>query len=564
VKPRPFCASPLIERHLFAVRLQPNISAILLTLIFAARVLAFQNVPQAQGVIEGRVTDAGSRVFLAGADILLYKDVRRDTPLLVTTGADGRYRAEDLDPGRYRIIAQRNGYVPQKYGERSKNRDGILVSLGRGQTVSDIDFRLSAAAVITGRVLGDANEPQVGATVALLSLHYARGQKQFTVDKVAQTNDRGEYRLFGVRPDRYYIVAVAPDRYGNVRLPRDAPPEQRYGISFYPNVLDAAKASTVSLQAGTELNGADIFLMRYRTFHVTGRIMGVERGAQDSVVHLQSQISGAAINVGGQEVATDARGVFDLSGVLPGQYLISASFSVRGTGFRCRQQVELQDSDVNSLVLIPSSGTTIQGRIQSPDPRNGGLQSITVELQPAFGGSAAFSNANVQADGSFLTYVSSDTYNIEFLGLPQDSYVESIRVLDQDATDRVIDLSRFSGNWTRMEVALNPNGGRLDGTVENDKHEPVSGSTVLLIPEISHRKQFYLFRSTTTDQSGRFTIRGIVPGDYKLLAWEDVETGAWEDPEFLKDFEDRSETVTVRPNGQESRKLTVIAAAVGQ
>ena len=473
--------------------------------------------------------------------------------MLVTTDASGHYRAEDLDPGRYRLIAQRNGYIAQKYGERARNHDGMLVSIRRGQTLSDIDFRLFAAAVITGRVVGDGNEPQVGATVAVLSLHYVHGQQRFAINNVALTNDRGEYRLFGLRPDRYYLAALAPNRYGTVRLPKDAPPEERYGVSFYPNVLDAAKASTVNVQPGTELNGADIVLMRYRTFHLRGRVVGVERGTQDSVVHLEPLISGAAINVGGQEVATDERGVFEFSGILPGQYVISSGFTARATSFRCWQPVEVEDSDVNTLVLTPSSGINLQGRIQLPDKKDIELRAVNVQFHPTFSGGVGLTTGKVQADGTFVGYANPDIYNIDISGLPEDSYVESVRILDQDATDRVVDFTKFGGTWTRMDISLNANGGRIDGAVENDKNEPVTGATVLLIPEISHRKQFYLFRSVTTERSGHFIIRGIVPGDYKLLAWEDVETGAWEDPEFLKDFEDRGQTVTIRPNGQESR-----------
>jgi Carboxypeptidase regulatory-like domain len=553
------------ERHAFNLRAHLHTASVLLNLLLAIRALGFQSVPQQQGVIEGRVTDAGSGAPLAGAEILVYRDFRRDTPLLVTTDASGHYRAEDLDPGRYRLIAQSNGYVAQKYGERARNRDGMLVSIGRGQILSDIDFRLFAAAVIAGRVLGDGNEPQVGATVAVLSLHSVRGQQRFAIDKVALTDDRGEYRLFGLRPDRYYIAALAPNRHGTVRLPKDAPPEERYGISFYPNVLDAAKASTVNVQPGTELNGADIFLMRYRTFHLRGRVMGVERGAQESVVHLEPLISGAVFNAGEQEVGTDERGVFDFSGVLPGQYVISAGFfSARGTGFRCWQPVEVQDADVNSLVLMPSSGINVQGRIQFSDRKEADLRAVNVQFHPTFSGGMGTPAGKVQADGTFVTYASADIYNIDIFGLPEDSYVESVRILDQDAADRVVDLTRFGGTWMRMDVTLNPNGGHIDGAVENGKHEPVAGATVLLIPDISHRKQLYLFRSVTTDRSGHFIIRGIVPGDYKLLAWEDVETGAWEDPEFLRDFEDRSQTVTIHSNGQESLNLVVIPAAVGQ
>lgn len=40
--------------------------------------------------------------------------------------------------------------------------------------------------------------------------------------------------------------------------------------------------------------------------------------------------------------------------------------------------------------------------------------------------------------------------------------------------------------------------------------------------------------------------KAIAPGAYKLFAWEDVETGAYKDPEFLKAFEALGERTTIR------------------
>jgi hypothetical protein len=67
-----------------------------------------------------------------------------------------------------------------------------------------------------------------------------------------------------------------------------------------------------------------------------------------------------------------------------------------------------------------------------------------------------------------------------------------------------------------------------------------------------------LYKSGTTDQYGRFDIRGIVPGDYKLFSWEYVESGAWEDAEFLKPLEEKGEAVTLKEGDQKTINLTAI------
>jgi hypothetical protein len=53
------------------------------------------------------------------------------------------------------------------------------------------------------------------------------------------------------------------------------------------------------------------------------------------------------------------------------------------------------------------------------------------------------------------------------------------------------------------------------------------------------------FKTGVTDQLGLFVVRGLSPGAYSILAWEDVETGAYQDPEFLKELEDRGTKITV-------------------
>jgi hypothetical protein len=64
-----------------------------------------------------------------------------------------------------------------------------------------------------------------------------------------------------------------------------------------------------------------------------------------------------------------------------------------------------------------------------------------------------------------------------------------------------------------------------------------------------------------TDQSGRFSMKGIVPGDYKIFAFEELERGASLNPEFLQPFEDRSRTVHLREGGELNVRLEAIPAS---
>ena len=67
-----------------------------------------------------------------------------------------------------------------------------------------------------------------------------------------------------------------------------------------------------------------------------------------------------------------------------------------------------------------------------------------------------------------------------------------------------------------------------------------------------------LYKSQSTDQYGRFDLRGIAPGDYKLFTWDEVEEGAWGDPDFLKPFEPKAEKISIQDGDQKTVNLISI------
>src|SRR6266702_2625432 len=112
---------------------------------------------------------------------------------------------------------------------------GTILSLVPGQHVKDVLFRLVPAAVITGRVVDEDNEPLLGATVQALRYGYVRGQRQLVPAGEEQTNDLGEYRIHSMAPGRYYVSAVyGRGNFASVTTAASSTETEGYEAVFYP------------------------------------------------------------------------------------------------------------------------------------------------------------------------------------------------------------------------------------------------------------------------------------------------------------------------------------------
>jgi hypothetical protein len=126
---------------------------------------------------------------------------------------------------------------------------------------------LSATGVITGSVSNSENEPQVGVSVLALETHYSQGSRRLGIIGQVTTDDRGQYRIYGLKPGQYYVCAFEPARHETMRRPKGAPPQDSYISTFYPNVHEASKASPIRIQPASEMAGINISLLRSPAFH---------------------------------------------------------------------------------------------------------------------------------------------------------------------------------------------------------------------------------------------------------------------------------------------------------
>jgi len=67
-----------------------------------------------------------------------------------------------------------------------------------------------------------------------------------------------------------------------------------------------------------------------------------------------------------------------------------------------------------------------------------------------------------------------------------------------------------------------------------------------------------MYKVTSTDTAGRFQLNGLPPGDYKVFAWEGVESNSWMDTNFLGPFEGRGRAIHIDEGKPVNLELPVI------
>jgi hypothetical protein len=257
----------------------------------------------------------------------------------------------------------------------------------------------------------------------------------------------------------------------------------------------------------------------------------------------------------------------DVQGLGPGPYTLSAAMSGGGRNYGGRVDLELSDQDVEGVVVPLTTGVDLPGEIRTEEGDTLDPTSISILLTGSstmslMGSSGTFvfgtrSESKVGEDGKFvLRDVFPDASSRPVVnGLPQGFYVKSIRLGDQEVLESGIDFS--SGASGTMVITLSGKAATVEGSVVDAKSQPSAGATVVLVPKTEKRRgvsQFY--KNASTDQQGRFVLRGVQPADYTVYAWEDVESGMWLDAEFMRPL--RGESLEVTPGGHHSLQLKAI------
>jgi hypothetical protein len=481
--------------------------------------------------------------------------------------ASGRFVIGRVPPGRYQISLRRNGYASNS-GQAGAAGNPASLNLSAGEHLKGLVLRMTPAAVISGRVVDEDGEPVAWARVTAMQYRYLRGKRQLVPAGGATTDDRGEYRIFGLAPGRYWVSAAWTDREMGLRpLVRARTPDRiAYPDIYYPGALDPEQAAPVPVRAGEERGGVDFRLWPAQAVTLSGRLVrpGSERTVRGVMMMIAPRTRLDFVGPVSRRFAQvdPSTGRFILTNVRPGSHVLTAVYRDGENTFYARQEIQVGASDIEGIELVLAPGITVQGRVEID--QGGGelvkLDEMRVLLQaedqeaPFFG----MSDGRVKADGSFeLRNLSPGRYTIRLARLPEGSYLKSARLGDQEALASGLLLNSGGGFLTLM---VSPFGGQVGGTVLDAEKKPAAGATVVLVPEERKRHREDLFFQQTADQNGRFSFRGVPPGDYQVFAWDKVEPGAWRDPAFLERYEEDGVKLSVKERSQELAELKLLRA----
>jgi hypothetical protein len=483
------------------------------------------------------------------------------------TDLGGRFEVKGIEPGRYRLRVIRNGYVTQEYDQRTPNDPGAILALSPGQDLKDLLFRLVPSAVISGRVQNENGDPLPWVRVSALRATYTRGKRTLSSEVTVVTNDLGEYRLFGLRPGRYFVGAIY--RPGQRLEPgeddEDAADAGKSGYvpTYYPNSTDPAKGVAIAIKTGDEISSTDFLLEPTTVYSIRGHVnyLAARRNAANVILALEPRSTGLGWSVPPRQSLVDKPdGTFEIQNVLPGSYTLTAFWFDEGRRYQARQSVDITNIDAEGFQLNLSPGMDIRGVI-TWDPRPGlDKDPLTVAVRPVGTVFVYGAQARVATNGVFsLRDISEGLYRLSTSGQTQDCYLKSVRYAGMEVSDDEFNVIR--GTQATLEVTISSRGAHIQGMVTDADGLPAIGVWVALVPDDARRSEFHLFKQRTTDQYGRFDIRGIAPGDYKLFSWEQVEQNAWEDPDFLKQFEAKGQSVSLQEGDGKSMDLVAIRSA---
>ncbi len=558
--------------------------------------------------IQGMVLDVRTGAPIPGARVGLIGPMGAGASETAEVAADGagNYTFSEVEPGEYRLVPQREGYLDAADGVVNRVSGRILV--GSGQNLQDVTLLMGPGGAIAGTVQDVERQAVADAPVSVYRYVYDTIDYRWTWTAIESvtTSGGGDFRVDGLDPGRYVVRVTPPSNIGlNEPLARlvdgvdfeTLPAEARAAITnrvtgrqragghlpiYYPNTSDLRQAARIDVDYARETY-IRIVMPLESAFSIRGAV--VDPSALDRRPTFFSLSSRDIALTRSGNVAAD--GTFEFSNLAPGTYDINTILS---TGEPARMtpspvpgrpplpvpvqpnrdpdrlvdhaQVTIVNEDVDEVVIVPDA-VEVSGTVETADGAP-----LPDGLFLAIRGPGLSTNqphpVELGEDGRFvITHVPEGGYRLVVTGLsgglpaglPAGWYVESARMGAIDALDAEFRIDR---SWAGqpLEVVLRRSSSDLSVTV--DEVTGTQGAVfVAAVPDTRRRHRPYLYRTGWTDEDGSLRFDAMAPGEYRVFAWERVAANAWLDPEYIAGIEGRGQLVRVGESGRATVEVRV-------
>jgi carboxypeptidase family protein len=478
----------------------------------------------ATGSIKGTVASSSDAVPLGRARITLSSPALSE-PRVVLSRADGTYEFIRLPAGAYSVSATRSGYAPQAQPGGRSGRAAAL-TLQEGQSLGGINFALLPAGVIAGRIMDEDGKPFEGAVMDALVPRTEAGQPTLVSAATAESDDRGEFRLTGLPSGQYYVSAFDPAfaRVGDETGPL------RYTATYYPGVASPEQATRVAVTPGAEPAPVTFGLKIVRPARVSGRINTPDRRPLLSAAVMMARVD-SRVSIPADDASVLPDGTFTFRNVPPGGYEIKARGELVPGGIThfAMVRVLIEGRDIADVQVELLPGASVSGMLVFEAGRNTKRPpSGELRVRAPLVDGRSFADAvtgEVRPDGTYaIRGVMPGSHVLTVDGLRYPWVVKSVISRGQDITDAGIEADARQ-RFDNVRITVTDGASELSGRVLDEHGMTVPDAMVLVIPlaqQFWHRasRRFGLLR---TDAAGRFTVRGLPEGEYRVVAPLDLD-----------------------------------------
>lgn len=519
--------------------------------------------PAGTATLRGTVVAADTGAPLRRAQVRLSAPESRDGRVASTDGA-GRFEFRDLAGGRYQLSASKTGFVQLSHGQRVPSDPSRTLQVGDGETLSNVALALPRAGVITGRLVDDYGEPMADVLVQAFRWQYVRGRRRLVpAGRFATSNDIGVYRVFGLAPGQYFVSAHSRGQGAGAERGEEA---VGFAPTYYPGTPSASEAQPVSVSVGQEA-AADFQLVPGRLARVSGTALDAAgRPLTSGTVSLTLRLEGGWVPAfGGNADRVQEDGSFTLSAVPPGTYTLTASSGGRRGSRdpgeddeRGTLPLTVYGEDVDNLVVQTTRGALVRGRVLAEDP-SGTFPpqqvSLQLEARDQEDGPMSFSGrTSVAEDGTFEVRAFPGARFLRVASVPEGWQLRRVLLGGEDVTDAGFEV-RPGQTVGPLRVVLTSQVTELSGTAADSLGETVRDFTVVVFPDDRSLQELpseRYVRWVRSGQDGRYRVEGLPPGEYLVVAGEELADPRTVGPDAFEDLRARAAAVAI---GDGERKV---------
>ena len=470
--------------------------------------------------VSGKVTIKGKPAPGVVVGMRSSRPAQLDPTFKATTDQDGNYRVGEVPAGTYEVAP----VAPALVISEVNNSSGQTVVITEGEHVEGIDFDMVRGGVITGKVTDADGHPMIEESVNLMPVDQRdQGGFGYAISSVVQTDDRGIYRMFGIRPGKYRVAIGEANGNFYGRFGRTRP---AYRTTFYPDATDPAKATAIDVDEGTEATRIDITAgPTEQGFSVNGRVVdeGGKPVANVSIGLTRIVVVGnnTSSSGGGSGARSDKQGEFRIEKLAPGKYTVSIN-PPPDSDLRAEPATfDVLDQDVTGLLIKSSLGASLSGVVVLEGARDNSvlaaLPFISAYVRSEdLNRTTSGRSARLKPDGSFrVGGLLAGTANFS-LNTAYDIRGFTISRIERDGVVQPNGIQiQNAEQVTGIRVVVAYSNGSIRGVVKLENGTlPSSGR--LFIQLTKPGDQSGNMPQAQVDSRGHFVIEGLAAGTYEL------------------------------------------------